>query len=167
MSIESEIREWDGKSADDIRAIHHRHGKSKNYVDQLVKLFQNSEVRTGATWLLKAALESGHAISRNHISRVYMSLGKLDCWEQKLHVLQCIEFMPIESKHKNDLAGFLQRCLTDENKFVRAWAYSGYYYLAKQHQEFQEAAAQFFEIALRDEAASIKARVRKVVKKGF
>ena len=167
MSIEFEISRWDGKSADDIRAIHNRYCAKEDYVNHLVDLILNSELRTGATWLLKATLESGATITQSRIAQIYASLEKLDYWEQKLHVLQCIEFMPIEARQTGCVEIFLRACLSHDNKFVRAWAYSGYYCLAKQHKEFREEVTRLFEMALRDEAASVKARVRKVAKDGF
>ncbi len=61
----------------------------------------------------------------------------------------------------------MRKCLEDDNKFVRAWAYNGFYELAKQYPEYRTEAGQLFEMALRDEAASVKARVRNVMKQGF
>jgi hypothetical protein len=60
---------------------------------------------------------------------------------------------------------FLRTCLADENKFVRAWAYNGFYLLSQQYPEYQQETEQFFAMAMRDEAASVKARIRNILKK--
>jgi len=59
---------------------------------------------------------------------------------------------------------FLRVCLLDNNKFVRAWAYKGFYELAVQ---YPKETRQFFEMAMRDEAPSVKSRIRNIMKKGF
>ena len=62
---------------------------------------------------------------------------------------------------------FLRNCLVDNNKFVRAWAYNGFYELAVQYPEYEKETKQFFEMAMRDEAPSVKSRIRNIMKKGF
>ena len=93
-------------------------------------------------------------------------LDKLEHWETKLHILQSIPFMPIEITERKKVDAFLRETLTDPNKFVRAWSYNGFYELAMQHSEYLNETKQFFEMAMRDEAASIKARIRNIMKKG-
>ncbi len=75
--------------------------------------------------------------------------------------------MPIRAGRKKRLEAFLRECLEDRNKFVRAWAYGGFHQLAVEHAEYRGEAVQLFEKALDEEAASVKARVRKVVERGF
>jgi len=51
-----------------------------------------------------------------------------------------------------------------ENKFVRSWAYNGFYGLSRQYPEYIQETKQFFEVAMKDEAPSVKARIRNVTK---
>jgi len=62
---------------------------------------------------------------------------------------------------------FLKKCLVDDNKFIRAWAYNGFYELSVQYPEHKDETKQFFEMAMRDEAPSVKSRIRNIMKKGF
>ena len=73
----------------------------------------------------------------------------------------------IPRTHKKNVETFLRECLVNDTKFVRAWAYSGLYELAFQYPEYKEEAKQLFEMAMRDEPASVKSRIRKVMKEGF
>ncbi|WP_448250543.1 hypothetical protein [Thalassotalea agariperforans] len=75
--------------------------------------------------------------------------------------------MPITDAYSRSVYNFLIITLTDQNKFVRAWTYNGLYELSKQHPEYIKEAKQFFEMAMRDEAPSVKARIRNIMKKGF
>ena len=167
MSIRKEIEGWDGKSADDIRGIYDRHCRASSFVSEILRLAKQQSLQKGATWLLKRHLENTRCLEPHAIKDAYQLLQKLEHWETKLHVLQCIPYMPIPKTHKRKVETFLRECLDDDTKFVRAWAYSGLYELAFQYPEFQKETKQLFEMAMRDEPASVKSRIRKVMTKGF
>ena len=86
---------------------------------------------------------------------------------QSGHILQCLPYLAIPKKDKDKVQRFLRKCLVEDNKFLRAWAYNGFYELAVQYPEHVEETKQFFEMAMRDEAPSVKARIRNMMKKGF
>jgi hypothetical protein len=75
--------------------------------------------------------------------------------------------MPISKNEIKTVEAFLRVSLTDSNKFIRAWAYNGFYEMAIQYPEYKNETKQFFEMAMRDEAASVKARIRNIIKKDF
>ena len=165
MSIEIEIAAWDGKSADYIAAIFSSHHKQPKFVDTLIKLAEITSYQKGATWLLKAWLEDGNKLNKNQVKKIYRHLENLEHWEARLHMLQCLPFMPIGEDEKKSVEAYLRTTLTDSNKFVRAWTYNGFYELAKEHPEFRNETKQFFEMAMKDESASVKARIRNLLKK--
>ncbi len=167
MSIPLEIAEWDGKSAYGIAEIFDRHHQDGSFVSGLIKLVGNSSSQKGATWLLKRYLESKGKISSIEVNGIFGALADLEGWESKLHILQCLPFLGIGKSNKIEVESFLRDCLTGSNKFVRAWAYNGFYELAVQYPEYEKEAKQFFEMAMRDEAPSVKARIRNIMKKGF
>ncbi|PIE43624.1 MAG: hypothetical protein CSA50_04460 [Gammaproteobacteria bacterium] len=167
MSIEQEIASWDGKSSSDIDAIYSRHDNDVSFAAKLIDLFQQTALQKGATWLLKRHLEGNRKLEANEIAMVYRFLSRLEHWETKLHILQCIPFMPIAETEKKAVETFLRKCLIDSNKFIRAWAYNGFYEISTQYPEYKKETKQFFEMAMRDEAPSVKARIRNIVKKDF
>ncbi len=167
MSIEQEIANWDGKSSDDISKIYDSYSSELSFPDEIVKLIKNTAYQKGATWLLKFYLESGHHLDKIQIKSIYCFLLEIDNWETKLHILQSMSFMPISSLEIKTVEAFLRASLTDSNKFIRAWAYNGFYEMAIQYPEYEEETKQFFEMAMRDEVASVKARIRNIMKKGF
>jgi hypothetical protein len=75
--------------------------------------------------------------------------------------------MPIGDADRIEVETFLRQTLNDSNKFVRAWSYNGFYQLARHFPQYREEAEAIFEMALRDEAASVKARVRNIIRAGF
>lgn len=165
--LETAIAAWDGESADDIRAIHTANFPQQAYIEALFDLLASGRQVTGVTWLLKAAIEAGFRPSEEQATIVCESVQCLDRWEAVLHVLQCMEYFPVPGEQKDSMHKFLRSRLTDDKKFVRAWAYSGFFFLARKYPEYQSEATQLFEVAQRDEAASVKARVRKMAKLGF
>ncbi len=167
MHIEQEIASWDGKSAADIKAIYDAHNEDSNFSDTIIALVLTEACEKGAAWLLKAWLESGNKLEPSQIANIYMSLDQLKHWEARLHVLQSIPFMPIADAESNNVYNFLRITLTDQNKFVRAWSYNGFYELSRQHTKYLDQTRQYFDLAMRDEAPSVKARIRNIIKKGF
>ncbi len=167
MSIEQEVADWDGKSADVIRQMYQSYHKQADFSDSIVRLLSKIRCQKGATWLLKAYVESGNQLEQEQIKVISGLLPKLEHWETKLHILQSLPFITIDKAARINIETFLRESITDYNKFVRAWAYNGFYELAKQYPEYQVEVTQFFEMAMRDEAASVKARIRNIMKKGF
>lgn len=167
MNIEKEILAWDGKSAGDITKIFHSRCDEPVFIGTLIKLMEVPACQKGATWLLKAWLDSDQSITLKQASKIISHLGILEDWEAKLHILQCLPSLSIKPQQKLSVEKFLRTTLTDKNKFVRAWSYNGFYELAKKYPEYQDETKHFFEMAMRDEAASVKARIRNLMKNGF
>lgn len=167
MNIEQKIALWDGKSASDIKAIYDAYKSDSNFSDTIIALSLTKGFEKGATWLLKAWLEAGHTLEQTQIATIYGALDQLEHWEARLHLLQSIPFIPIADTDSHNVYNFLRLTLTDNNKFVRAWAYNGLYELSRQHSQYRHETKQYFAMAMRDEAPSVKARIRNIVKKGF
>mgnify|MGYP000084721305 FL=1 len=167
MNIESELESWDGKSSGDIEAIYNRYLESKSFLSTIIQLLEIEKLQSGASWLIKHYLEDGRAIDLKQASNILGKLNKLETWEARLHLLQGLPNIPISLDRKLGVEYFLRNNLTSENKFVRAWAYNGFYELSRQYPEYIQETKQFFEMAMKDEAPSVKARIRNIVKKGF
>lgn len=160
-----EIQAWDGKSSDYISEIYYRHYQETFFAVELTASIKVSDLQKGATWLLKKYLEEKGKLTSREITEIYTMLPELNHWEAKLHILQCISYMPIKAAFKKKVEKFLRECLLDHNKFLRAWSYNGLYELASQHQEYRDEVKALLEKALEDESASVKARVRKAMKR--
>lgn len=167
MSFKQEIASWDGKSASDIGAIYNRHGDDDTFVLKLIEFSLQTDLQKGATWLLKRYLESDRKLTVSETAALFKRLPELEQWEAKLHVLQCIPYMPIQASEKKNVEAFLRRCLVENNKFVRAWAYNGFYEISRQYPEYKKETKKLFEMAMKGEAPSVKARIRNIMRTGF
>mgnify|MGYP000270933924 FL=1 len=162
-AFEQRLNAWDGKSKADIQQVFKDFSNQGSFVKWILDAMSVLPLAPGATWLLKRYLETGGTLNAKEVSQVYrclLSWPESDEWESRLHVFQSMEWLPINKSWAKKLAPFLTHHLTHPNKFLRAWAYHGYYHLARQHIEFREPWWQFKALAERDEAASVKARIR-------
>ena len=167
MNLKQKILSCHGKSVSDIDAILNRHKDDDSFVSDVIRLSKQKQLQKITIWLLKKYLENGRKIDVDDVSRLCNLLPELDGWETKLHILQCLPYMKIAKTENKIVVAFLRQCLTNTNKFVRAWAYNGFYTLSTQYPEYKEETKQFFEMAMRDEAPSVRARIRNIVKNGF
>lgn len=162
--METEILAWDRKSVAVIRAIYDRHMGRTAFSAELVAALSDESLQVGASWLLKYHFEQGERLTQPQVDAVYAQLPIFAHWETKLHILQSMAYMPIGETISAEVYQFVQQCLTDKKKFVRAWAYNGLYLLAKQHGEYEAEARQKLDAAMRKESGSIKARARNIFK---
>jgi hypothetical protein len=162
------IRRWNVKASESIDDLYFSLVDQPDFEDRLISaLAGDEEVHRGATWLLKHHLEHKNQLSGDQVSLIFSQLESLKNWEAKLHILECLPYLVIPENHRNGVEKFVRSCLLEINKFVRAWAYNAMYELACQYPELQPEAEVIFEAASGDEAASVKARVRNIQKKGF
>ena len=167
MSLEQDINQWDGKCAADIADIFKLYKEKSGFVDALIHLLPVGSAEKGATWLLKTWLDQGGPLSKEQSDGIIDCFDSLRYWESKLHLLQSLASLTIDAEHKLLVERFLRSTLVDNNKFVRAWSYNGFYELARRYPEYKEETKRFFDMAMRDEAASVKARIRNILKTGF
>ncbi len=167
MSLEQAIRAWDGRSADDIEAVYLRFRDESGFAANTIELSGLAELETGATWLLKKHFENGGRLSAQQTTRLFELAVGLTTWEARLHLLQSLLYLRIAETDRQAVEAWLRKGLADQNKFVRAWAYSGFHELARQYPDYRDEVGRLFEMALRDEAASVKARIRNLARQGF
>jgi len=167
MSLKREILRWNGKSVDELREIYTRHHDTARLFSRIITLIAHPSTQKGATKLLKLHLQSGQKLKPSEVVKLCQQLRLLKHWQSRLHALQCLSSIPIPIAEKSRVEAFLRTCLIEDTKFVRAWAYSGFYELASQYPEYRKEVEQFFRLALKDEVGSVQARIRNVLKKGF
>ena len=169
MTLKADIEGWDTKSRDAIARVYDKHVGDADFLVHVIALIGKAPTQVGATWLLKHSFdEGGVPLDAALASAAYSKVDGLVRWEAKLHILQCMERLPIPESRVRPVEQFLRDCLASEVKFVRAWAYSGFHELARQHPAFRAEASRLLADALETEtAASVLARVRRKVKQGF
>jgi len=169
LSLETQIRNWDQKSVKAIMDIHTTHVAEADLMDQLLLLAGETDLETGATWLIKHQLENKLTrIDHAQTLKLTHLFPELSGWEARLHCLQIFPFIDLPREGAELILQFVLACSQDDNKFVRAWAYSGLHQLALAHPQYRDQARVVLETAQESErAASVKVRLRRALKQGF
>jgi len=161
------LQQWDGKRNQQLIQLYAQHGESKGFIDTLLEQLIHRHCQVASSWLLKYALEQQQSLSIEQRQLLCQSmLGELP-WQARLHFLQCLPFVVIPDGKITLAEQFLKRGLAERNKFVRAWSYNGFYLLARQVPAFQNEVQHLLQQAINTESASVKARVRQLLKRGF
>ncbi|RZM83398.1 hypothetical protein C3B51_07175 [Pseudoalteromonas rubra] len=167
MTLEQYLIKWDGKSVAYLEETFYVFKDDKALSSTLIILLEQVALQAGATWLLKHYLHASGAIKEKDVALLFSRLSTIKDWQAKLHLLQCLPYLPISKNDKQAVDSFLRACISADNKFVRAWSYQGFYELALRHCEYRPEVQQLLACALQDEAPSVKARVKQLTKKGF
>lgn len=165
MSMEFDILAWDGKSKFAIEAVYDQYCARADFVAELLGYCKSEKLQMGATWLLKHHLENEHEISVGEMQEICALMPKQIHGAAQLHMLQIMPFIKITADEVIGLKRYLDGCIKDENKFVRAWAYNGLFELSLQYEQYRTETIILLEVALVEEAASVRARIRNIMKK--
>jgi hypothetical protein len=166
MSLRDELELFDGRHTDVLERILSGSRQTNSLIRNLVLLVADKEpkIQTGATWLLRRLAENHVPFKTEHLIALFGSLSELTHWIPKLHVCQMLPHVAIPTGSECSVVWFLERNLFDENKFLRAWSYNGFWELARQHPEHVDRAMEQIDCGETDKAASVKARIRKIRK---
>ena len=171
MSAQTKLKRtlgaWDGKSRNGIEAVFDAWHKQRGFAAMLLPLCREPKYQTGATWLLKHAMESKRLTGTDVEKQLLRQLHDLVVPEAQLHVLQIFDRLSIPGGSARAAERFARRCIESTNKFVSAWGYSAFHALADQHPRFRDEAVKLLEMGARDGPASTRARIRRLEAKGF
>jgi len=163
MSLKEELERTNGDSGS-LELLLARRQSTRSFVNQLVLLIAPDEpkLQIKATALLKRLAENKIRFTRSQLAAIFDSLAEATHWEAKLHLCQMLQHIKIPNGSETKVVWFLERCLSEENKFLRAWAYNGFYELAKQHHEYYDYAVEQLARAQKENSAAVKARLRNI-----
>ena len=156
----------DGFDAEQIEALEKVMAKLKpasGIVEAMIIAAADDDpmIQVAATWMLKGLAARSADLSESQLELFFGSLSRLHDWQAKLHVCQMLQYVAIPEASQKNVSLFLERELEDENKFLRAWAYSGLFEVSKQFKSYSRRAKSLIDQGEADErAGSVKAHVR-------
>lgn len=164
LALDASLEQCDGKPAGFLDQLAADWSPDDRLLLHLVVLAEQADpkVQMAVTGLLKRHVTRGAILPEAAASRLFDLLPALGRWESKLHALQMLPCLPILAPRADGLRGFLADALRDQNKFVRAWAYAGWHRLASLHPGYHAEAAALLARAGREEAPSVRARLRRL-----
>jgi|SRR5215470_10600820 len=133
-------------------------------INQLVILLSNDQPagQIRASRELKRLAETKSRFNGDQLRVIFDSLMELKHWESRLHICQMLSHLRIPRESAARVVCFLEQCLSEKNRFVRAWAYNGFYELARQHPEYREYFSEQLEVGKRETSAAVRARIRNI-----
>ena len=165
LVLSEEIASWDGKSAATLQSIYEHHCAEEDFLATILAHIADVEMQRAATWLLKKHLGTEHSLTAADGRAIFGALSVQEHWESKLHILQCLPYLEIPESERAGLEQFLEVCLESDNKFVRAWAYSGFNELSLRFPRYRERVDGMLARASASEAPSVRARIRNILKR--
>jgi hypothetical protein len=156
------LNDYNGRSKDSLIEIAMRFADQPHYVDSIITLVGDSEplLADGATWLVKHHLENNGEMSDAQVNALLAQAQRTTYWIAQLHLCQSIRYLSIPSTQSESLYHWLVLLLRHKKPFVRAWSLDGLWTLAAQYPYFREHAEQARENAMKDSAASVRARAK-------
>ncbi len=158
------LQAWDDKTTSKLGEMYPHYSNHPEFPGWLIALLKQQTTEVGASWLLKHHLEQGGQLSNSEINSFMSSYHQFTFWSSRLHWLQSLPYFKIARRHIDKIEALLRYAISDDNKFVRAWAYNGLVHLAVSFEDLREEVLSLCELALNDESASVKSRIRNAVK---
>jgi hypothetical protein len=162
--LKNKLKLWDGVHIQYLKELYEVNSSDLDFFENLITLCVNEQdVQKSATWLIKHHYDNGQTLPNSFTKRLLTSCKTVENWEAKLHLLQLIPHFNLTDESVIIADEFVRECLADNNKFVRAWAYSGLYELIKYIPELKTELEFICQRALETESAAIKSKVRKII----
>ncbi|MDO3387918.1 hypothetical protein QWI17_18885 [Gilvimarinus sp. SDUM040013] len=154
------IAAWDGKATDYLHSIYTQYSGDAELTPILLTLLSDASCSDAASWLLKYHRQHGGSLAPEQLNQLAKHTNQAMPWQTQLHILQLLKGYTFSERQKQYLAPFSRQCIQSNNKFVRAWAYNLLHELSLQFADLQKDANDIITAAKRDEAPSVKARLR-------
>lgn len=155
-----------GEKVSYFKAIYPKIHQAPNFIDNLIEIsFNHENIRQYATWLIKYHGDQKGVFTVSQSRRIVELMPLLEFWQDKLHILQTLPYLSLHQDDLDTVEKYVGEHLSHSQNFVRTSAYHGLYVLTNYKTELKEDVLTIFKEALEsDAAASVKARLRKLVK---
>ncbi|MEM6379503.1 MAG: hypothetical protein AAF705_14955 [Bacteroidota bacterium] len=157
--------DWDGKETESLKAIYTNYSNDPVFVSNLTKWsIQKEELQDASTWLLKHHLDQKNKLNRSQTKALLPALAVAKKWPAQLHLLQILPHLLLVTSDAEMLVEPIEKLTKDKVKFVKAWAYYAFGLMSQLLPELRTEVEQVLQIALEQESAAVKARIRKACK---
>lgn len=167
--IKKILEDFDGRHTGELNTILETLERSQKQLLALLKLAQSSKepsVEIGATWLIKNLMEQGTRLDEKASFKLAEALPLMKDKDSVLHLLQAIPFISFTEEIDQLLLESCDDILREQDyKFARAWAFNCLGLVAQHQKKYQSKILKRLNHALEEEPASVKARIRNVLKK--
>ncbi len=157
------LQSWDKKATEPLEELFNQYQNNSQFSLLLIASLEIPNAQPAVTWLIKNRFKQFN-FTEPQCEEIILSLSIMQGWEAQLHILQVLELISLTEKTKQPLEQSLRKLIISDNKFVRAWSYYGFYLFADKFEEYRQEVSEFLALGLKDEPASVTARIRKANK---
>lgn len=165
MTILNRLQQFNGKNVSVLQSIVTDLKPEPTDIEMLCAIAEEEDdnLPVGATWVLKQLHDRRKLRFTRDQSRVLLKLllQANNPWA-RLHLLQLLAGIEIESRRCQTLLRWLTAAIADEHKLVRAWAFHGFWVLACQHPRYRDQVEELLEAGRNDPVAAVRARIRQL-----
>lgn len=163
-AIRNNLAAWDGVHIGHLIEVYTDNASRRGFFEDLLGICADApDLQRPATWLMKHHYDLGHTMPDAIVRALSTLYPSVQNWEAKLHLLQLLPQVELAEDSIVPTEQFVRRCLKDDNKFVRAWAFSGFFALTKPVPRLRSELAQICQVALDTESPSVKSKARRVL----
>ncbi len=164
--LEQHLLEFDGKAISCLSEAQVACGDAADYLDDLIRLCADPRplVSAGATWILKAELETGKTLPDAHRDSLVQALPGITAWQATLHLMQVVDRLILTAEQGEVLAGWARQYADHKRPFLRAWSLHARVTLAHRFPRPDNDLQALLSEADQDQVASVRARARQLRK---
>ncbi len=162
-ALASALFGFDGKRTDALEDFAANFRPDADLITELCDFAASDDtnLQTAATWLLKHYGITAAQLSAGQTATLLGLLLRQTSWLPQIHVLQILDTLNVPEALAEPLMRALRALAVSDNTFIRAWSVHGAAALADQHPAYRAAARELLAAAEREEAPSVRARVRR------
>ncbi|WP_299769646.1 hypothetical protein [uncultured Pseudoteredinibacter sp.] len=169
--ILSSLDRWDGKSVEALEGLYRNYSANDDFAkvleDWADSVSTSIKLQNALSHLLKQHCDNGYIVLAKQSHSILSVLENEPHWQTLLHILQSFKSFELVEEYRDSWERILKSALSCENKFVRAWSYYAWALFADHFPRYGPEVNDYIEMALRDEAPSVKARIRQMQKQGL
>jgi hypothetical protein len=172
-SLRQVCESFDGRHTDDLERTLRQCSDRRALLDCTLAIARRGgadRFMVAATWLILNASRRDAEFVDRHAKRWVTMLAAADHWEVRLHLLQLLDgvdmALSLGAPERTALFKAATRSASDDNRLVRAWSLSVLGRLGGHLRSAQGRIAALIAHAEEQEAASVKARIRRLRRDG-
>ncbi len=164
-NLKKALIEWDGIHKEALEEIYETYAAETDFFPQIVDwTLTDPSLQIAATWLVKHHYDNKASLEESLEEQLIVTCNELKDWQSQLHLLQLLASFSLKKEYLPYLEAFVRKNLESERPFLRAWAMQGLFEIYQLNPALKPELEQRCQEALKMEKASVKARVRKIIK---
>ncbi len=161
-SLSENIDKYDGKHTDVLEEIVKKSPTHSDIAELLHSFNRNERTQEAVSWVLKAWVDQGCQIDDTLLRQWYEFTILSGTWPPVLHLVQALNTLTLSKSQAATMGKSIIEWTTHENKMVRAWSYTVLYKITVEYPGLFKNAQAILERGSKDEAPSVRARLRKI-----